>query len=192
MSAVSDRWWVMSVAVVLLACGTPQQSVLTFCPELPRSAVSHGSDGDWMPGYVCAVTHERASVVKVEKHLKSNKKKSGKKWDVRKKRGNNKQTPELKGTTVGCKLVEEFFFLNRVCLWVFWYKNIIVNLGWPLHVSLPCWVKIYAAWSWKFPFEILHRREKKQYFNTLKEQYVTIAHPEMRSAVQIATWSHRL
>lgn len=73
-----------------------------------------------MPSYVCAVTHERASVVKVEKHLKSNKKKKAERneMSVSKKRGNNKQTPELKGTTVGCKLVEEFFFLNRVCLWV--------------------------------------------------------------------------
>lgn len=75
-----------------------------------------------MPSYVFAVTHERASVVKVEKHPKSNKnknKKVEKKRDVHKKRGNNKQTPELKGTTVDCKLVEEVFFLTRVCLWVF-------------------------------------------------------------------------
>lgn len=44
--ATSDVWWVMSVAAVLLASGTLQQSALTHCPELPCSALSHEPDGD--------------------------------------------------------------------------------------------------------------------------------------------------
>lgn len=34
-------------------CGTPQQSLLTCCPGLPCSAVSHGSGSD--PGDPCVV-----------------------------------------------------------------------------------------------------------------------------------------
>lgn len=45
-ATMSDVWWVKSVAVVLLAGGTLQESVLAHCPELPCSALSHEPDGD--------------------------------------------------------------------------------------------------------------------------------------------------
>lgn len=75
-------------------------------------------------------------MVRVEKHLKSNKKLR----EMRRPKEERKQqtNPELKGTTVGCVLVEELFFLNRVCLWVFCDKNIFVNLGSLLHIALLC------------------------------------------------------
>lgn len=102
-----------------------------------------------MPSYVCAVRHERASVVKAKKHLRGVIKGGKKRKEVRCPYEERKQqtSPELKGTTVARELVKELFF----CLQLLWYKNIIVNFGWPLLVALPCLLWIFAAWKWKFP-----------------------------------------
>lgn len=50
-------------------------------------------------------------------------------------------------------------------LWDCWYKNIVVNLGWPLHVTLPGSAKIYAAWSWKCPMKITVEQCLKSHFS---------------------------